>query len=88
MSELPRRHRTQQDIDWLPGSKEVPMAGLFDVDLIPRILSMDRKVRLSEIDKRRERDGENGREERSKPSTAPGAEKEDSEKEGTIDITV
>ena len=64
------------------------MAGLFDVDLIPRILSMDRKVRLSEIDKRRERDGENGREERSKRSTAPGAEKEDSEKEGTIDITV
>ena len=64
------------------------MAGLFDVDLIPRILSLDRKVRLSGIDKRRERDGENGREERSKRSTVPGNGKEDSEKEGTIDITV
>jgi hypothetical protein len=64
------------------------MAGLFDVELIPRIPSMDRKVRLSGIDRRRERDGENGREERLKRLTAPEAEKEDSEKQGTIDITV
>jgi hypothetical protein len=64
------------------------MAGLFDVDLIPKILSMNRKVRLSGIDRRCERDGEKGREDRSKRFTAQEAEKEDSEKQGTIDITV
>jgi len=64
------------------------MAGLFDVDLIPKILSMDRKVRLSGIDRRRERDGEKGREDRSKRFIAQEAEKEDSEKQGTIDITL
>ena len=64
------------------------MAGLFDVDLIPRILSVDRKVRLSGIDKRREQDGENGREHRSKRSAGPEAEKDNPENQGTIDITV
>jgi hypothetical protein len=64
------------------------MAGLFDVDLIPKILSMDRKVRLSGIDRRQERDGEKGREDRPKRFTAQEVEKEDSEKQGTIDITV
>jgi hypothetical protein len=64
------------------------MAGLFDVDLIPKILSMDRKVRLSGIDRRRERDGEKRREDRSKRFTVQEVEKEDSEKQGTIDITV
>jgi hypothetical protein len=64
------------------------MAGLFDVDLIPKILSPDRKVRLSGIDKRRERDRENSQEERSRRFTTPETEKEDSEKQGTIDITV
>ena len=64
------------------------MAGLFDVDLIPKVLSMDRKVRLSGIDRRRERDGDKGREDRSRRFAAPEAEKEDAEKQGTIDITV
>ncbi len=64
------------------------MAGLFDVDLIPKILSVDRKVRLSGIDKRRERGGENGRENRSKRLAPSESNEEDSEKQGTIDITV
>jgi hypothetical protein len=64
------------------------MAGLFDVDLIPKILSPDRKVRLSGIDKRRERGGENGRENRSKRLAQSESDEKDSEKQGTIDITV
>ncbi|MGD0234016.1 MAG: hypothetical protein ABSC55_05700 [Syntrophorhabdales bacterium] len=64
------------------------MAGLSDVDLIPKIPSVDRKVRLSGIDKRRERGRENGRGDRSKRLSAPETEKDDSEKQGTIDITV
>ena len=64
------------------------MAGLFDVDLIPKILSPDRKVRLSAIDKRRGRGGENDRQDRSKRLAAPESDEKDSEKQGTIDITV
>ncbi len=64
------------------------MAGLFDVDLISKIVSVDRKVRLSGIDKRRERENESSRGDRQRRSTAPETEKEDAEKQGTIDITV
>jgi hypothetical protein len=64
------------------------MAGLFDIELIPRILSLDRKVRLSGIEKRRERGGENDRQDRSRHLAAAETEKEDPEKQGTIDITV
>jgi len=65
------------------------MAGLFDVDLIPKILSVDKKVPLSSgIDKRRERRRQHGREDRSKRFVARESGGEDSEKEGTVDITV
>lgn len=64
------------------------MAELFDVDLIPKILSVDRKVRLSGIGKRRERGSENDKGNRSKRLAAPESDEKDSEKQGTIDITV
>ena len=64
------------------------MAGLFDVDLIPKILSVDKKVRLSGLDKRRERGNGGGREDRSKRLAPSESDDADSEKQGTIDITV
>jgi len=65
------------------------MAGLFDVDLIPKILSVDKKVPLSSgVDKRRERRRENSREERSKRFAARESGEEDSGRDGTVDITV
>ena len=65
------------------------MAGLFDVDLIPKILSVDKKVRLSsEIGRRGERRRESGREDRSKRLVGRESEDADPEKEGTVDITV
>ena len=64
------------------------MAGLFEFDLIPRILSVDKKVRLSGIDRRRENGSEGRREDRSRRSTADDSKEKDSEKQGTIDITV
>ena len=64
------------------------MAGPFDVDLIPKILSVDRKVRLSGIDKRREHGNNAGKGNRSQRSTADESSEKDAEKQGTIDITV
>ena len=64
------------------------MAGLFDVDLIPKILSVDKKVRLSGVDKRRERGNGAGREDRSKRLAPLESNESDSEKQGKIDITV
>ena len=64
------------------------MAGLFDVDLIPKILSVDKKVRLSGLDKRHERRNGAGREDRSKRPASSESDDADSEKQGTIDITV
>ncbi len=64
------------------------MAGLFDVDLIPKILSVDKKVRLSGIGKRHGRGGDNGKEERGKRLAAQESDERDTEKRGTIDITV
>jgi len=64
------------------------MAGLFDVDLIPKILSVDRKVRLSGIDKRRERGGQDSKEDRPKRLTPSESDEKSLEKQGAIDITV
>ncbi len=64
------------------------MAELFDVDLIPRILSVDRKVRMAGIEKRRERNGEKDREYRSRQEGSRDQDKDESEKQGKIDITV
>ena len=64
------------------------MAGLFDVDLIPKILSVDKKVRLSGVDKRRQRGKDAGREDRSKRLAPSEPNEADSEKQGPIDITV
>jgi len=64
------------------------MAGLFDVDLIPKILSVDKKVRLLGIDKRRERGNEKGRKDRLKRLASSESNEKDSENQGTIDITV
>ncbi len=64
------------------------MTGLFDVDLIPRILSVDKKVRLSGIDKRREKDGRNSKGNRLSRSEREDAEDQNLEKEGTINVTV
>ena len=66
----------------------IAVAGLFDIDLIPKIQSLDRKVRLSGIDKRREKAAEHGRKDRSKRLTSPQPGEENSERQGTIDITV
>ena len=64
------------------------MAGAFDVDLVPKILSVDRKVRLSGIDKRREQGNSAGRGTRAKKTAADEPGEKDTEKQGTIDITV
>jgi hypothetical protein len=64
------------------------MAELFDIDLIPRIPSLDRKVRLAGIEKRRERNAERDREYRSKQGGSRDSAQDESEKQGTIDITV
>ena len=64
------------------------MAEMFDVDLIPRILSVDRKVRLAGIEKRRERNAERDREYRSRRSDSREQPQDELEKQGTIDITV
>lgn len=64
------------------------MAELFDVDLIPRILSVDRKVRMAGIEKRRERNAEKDREYPSKHRGSRDQSQDESEKQGTIDITV
>ena len=64
------------------------MAGLFEFDLIPKILSVDKKVRLSGIDRRREKGGENRRDDHSRRSGTTDSNEKDSEKQGTIDITV
>lgn len=64
------------------------MAEMFDIDLIPRIPSVDRKVRLAGIEKRRERNAERDREYRSRQSGSRDQPQDESEKQGTIDITV
>ena len=64
------------------------MAELFDIDLIPRIPSLDRKVRLAGIEKRRERNAERDQEYRSKQGGSRDSAQDESEKQGTIDITV
>jgi hypothetical protein len=63
------------------------MAESFDIDLIPRILSLDRKVRLSGMQKHRERN-EKERDKRSKHFGPTESSEDDAEKHGTIDITV
>jgi hypothetical protein len=63
------------------------MAELFDIDLIPRVLSLDRKVRLSSLQKHRERN-EKERDNRPKRFGSTEATEDDTEKQGTIDITV
>ncbi len=64
------------------------MAELLEVDLIPKIISVDRKVRLSGIDRRRERENDNSRSHRSRRNAIDDPDGEHSEKQGTIDITV
>jgi hypothetical protein len=63
------------------------MAESFDIDLIPRILSLDRKVRLSGMQKHRERN-ERERDSRSKRFGSTESTEDETEKHGTIDITV
>lgn len=70
-----------------PGSKEGPMAELFDIDLIPRIPSLDRKVRLAGMQKHREKD-QKERDSRSRRFGSTESTEDDTEKHGTIDITV
>ena len=64
------------------------MSGLFDVDLISRILSVDRKLRLLGTDKRRERDREHAREDRVRGFPVRESGEEESEGRGAVDITV
>jgi hypothetical protein len=63
------------------------MAESFDIDLIPKILSLDRKVRLSGMQKHRERN-ERERDSRSKRFGSTESTEDETEKHGTIDITV
>ena len=63
------------------------MAELFDIDLIPRILSLDRKVRLSGMQKHPKKD-ERERDGRSRRFGSTESTEDDTEKHGTVDITV
>lgn len=69
------------------------MAGLFDVDLIKQIPQVDKKVRLVGLYKRRERERQRAREERTKDAGTGDARQESSGESRTgesriIDITV
>ncbi len=64
------------------------MAGLFDVDLIPRILSVDKKIRLSSIDKRREKQSRDGKGSSTRRTETVSSDEKDREEQGTINITV
>jgi hypothetical protein len=64
------------------------MAGLFEFDLIPKIISVDKKVRLSGMDRRREKSREEKRDDHSRRSAANDSNEKDSEKRTNIDITV
>ncbi len=64
------------------------MAGLSDVDLIPKVLSVDKKVRLSGIDRRREQQREQNRGSRPRKNTTDETAITEKGKQGTIDITV
>jgi hypothetical protein len=64
------------------------MAELFDIDLIPRILSLDRKVRLSGMQKHPKKKDERERDSRSRRFGSTESAEDDTEKHGTVDITV
>ena len=63
------------------------MAGL-DVDLIQRIPLVDKKVRPSDTGKRRERHGEEAREDRRRHLPVRKSEDQESAERRTVDITV
>ena len=64
------------------------MAGTFDIDLIPRVLSVDRKVGLSGIEKRREQRDDARKKNHSRKAAGDEADEKGEEKHGAIDITV
>ena len=64
------------------------MSGLSDIDLIPKVLSVDKKVRISGIEKRRERESQQNSDNRPKARSTADRREKDSGKRDSINITV